>query len=46
MQTNYPRRAFPCRDEPAEKATFNVTVLRQLPDIALGNMPLVSTEDR
>lgn len=40
------RRSFPCLDEPAMKATFNVTIVRQEPDIALANMPLLYTEDR
>ncbi|XP_066290306.1 aminopeptidase N-like [Branchiostoma lanceolatum] len=40
------RKAYPCFDEPAFKATFNVTVVHQQEYTALSNMPLESTESR
>ena len=36
------RRAFPCFDEPALKATFNITLVHDPSFIALSNMPIVS----
>jgi aminopeptidase N len=33
------RRAFPCMDEPALKATFNITMRHQPYMTALANMP-------
>ena len=35
------RRAFPCWDEPAFKATFDVTLVSPLAAVALSNMPVV-----
>ncbi|XP_035679687.1 aminopeptidase N-like [Branchiostoma floridae] len=40
------RKAYPCFDEPAFKATFNVTVVHQPEYTALSNMPRESTEIR
>lgn len=40
------RRAFPCWDEPARKATFSVTMVVPAGLRALGNMPPVSNEGR
>lgn len=39
------RRAFPCWDEPAAKATFDVTLVVPKDRIALSNMPIKSEED-
>jgi len=39
------RRAFPCWDEPASKATFDVTLVVPKDRIALSNMPVKSEED-
>jgi aminopeptidase N len=38
------RRVFPCFDEPAHKATFDVSVIRQETHHALSNMDLLRTE--
>lgn len=37
------RKAFPCYDEPAYKAIFNITVVKQKNQIALSNMPILET---
>ncbi|KAH3753711.1 hypothetical protein DPMN_188354 [Dreissena polymorpha] len=40
------RRSFPCWDEPALKATFDITLVAPKNRVALSNMPVVSeTED-
>ncbi|XP_063689885.1 puromycin-sensitive aminopeptidase-like isoform X2 [Bolinopsis microptera] len=38
------RRAFPCWDEPAIKATFDVTLVSPVASVALSNMPAVKEE--
>ena len=38
------RRAFPCWDEPATKATFDVTLEVPVDRIAISNMPIVETK--
>jgi alanyl aminopeptidase len=40
----YARRAFPCFDEPDLKIPFDVTLTVPTADVAIGNMPIVSTE--
>ncbi|XP_034039270.1 aminopeptidase N-like [Thalassophryne amazonica] len=37
MQATYARRAFPCFDEPAMKAVFNITIVHDRAKIALSN---------
>lgn len=40
------RKAFPCFDEPALKATFNVTLVHDPGLIAISNMPIYQTEEK
>ncbi|GFO32573.1 puromycin-sensitive aminopeptidase [Plakobranchus ocellatus] len=39
------RRAFPCWDEPALKATFDVTLIAPKDKVALSNMPIISDKE-
>lgn len=39
FESHHAREAFPCIDEPAAKATFDVTLTTELDVIVLGNMP-------
>ncbi|XP_068711711.1 glutamyl aminopeptidase-like isoform X2 [Montipora foliosa] len=40
------RKAFPCFDEPAMKATFNVTLVHHPSLIALSNMPIYQSQEK
>ena len=40
------RKAFPCFDEPAMKATFSVTIVHDPSLIAVSNMPINYTEEK
>lgn len=37
MQATYARKAFPCFDEPAMKAVFNVSIIHSRDTVALSN---------
>lgn len=37
MQATYARKAFPCFDEPAMKAVFNITIIHNSATVALSN---------
>uniref|UniRef100_A0A2C9JWJ6 Aminopeptidase n=1 Tax=Biomphalaria glabrata TaxID=6526 RepID=A0A2C9JWJ6_BIOGL len=39
------RRAFPCWDEPAIKATFDITLIVPEGKVALSNMPVISSQE-
>lgn len=40
FQPAYARRAFPCFDEPAFKAPFEISIARRTDMVALSNMPI------
>ncbi|CAJ1048730.1 aminopeptidase N-like [Xyrichtys novacula] len=45
MQATYARKAFPCFDEPAMKAIFNVDIIHDRDTVALSNGRDIASED-
>ncbi|XP_077419319.1 aminopeptidase N-like [Vanacampus margaritifer] len=45
MQATYARKAFPCFDEPAMKAVFNVTIIHDRDKVALSNARELDVRD-
>lgn len=46
FETTSARMAFPCWDEPAIKATFEITVVAPADQVCLSNMPVVAENNR
>lgn len=44
FESHHAREAFPCIDEPAAKATFDITLITKDAQTVLGNMPVASQE--
>ena len=45
FESHYARECFPCIDEPAAKATFDLTITTDPSDIVLSNMPVKTQND-
>ncbi|XP_061525821.1 aminopeptidase N-like isoform X1 [Phycodurus eques] len=45
MQATYARKAFPCFDEPAMKAVFNITIIHDRDKVALSNAREIDVRD-
>lgn len=46
LESHYAREVFPCVDEPAGKATFDVTLTTEKGITVLGNMPAKSSQEK
>ena len=45
FESNYAQKAFPCIDEPAAKAAFDVTIITDPEDTVISNMPSLISEN-
>ncbi|KAF2986765.1 hypothetical protein EK904_004726 [Melospiza melodia maxima] len=45
MEPTYARRVYPCFDEPAMKATFNIRIIHDPSYVALSNMPAIDVRE-
>uniref|UniRef100_A0A8D2P309 Laeverin n=1 Tax=Zosterops lateralis melanops TaxID=1220523 RepID=A0A8D2P309_ZOSLA len=45
MEPTYARRVYPCFDEPAMKATFNIRIIHDPSYVALSNMPAIDVSE-
>ncbi|MCL1839936.1 M1 family metallopeptidase [Candidatus Saccharibacteria bacterium] len=45
FESHYARECFPCIDEPAAKATFNLTITTDPADTVISNMPIKNQEN-